>query len=486
MDNRKKILLGNKDILSRTVKDFYIDVNLSKDNREIWQYKYDNVFDITYFYNKERRESREFIIYGAIDSYLCDCNDLIIKVYDNSQCIGQPIATTNSKELVSQYMPFKNLYGKRRGRYIVDNIPLGFSGFSIYMKVESQNSSINDIIQHNVYEQQIIFTTLTFSNSGEKIVEKLDYGLNEAVTDCDGNVFEVNNDFDFFYNKHWIKKNLNIINSNKIWIGDESTKYCATEVKKLYHDRIVVGIFNTGYFEFVKTMEVYEIDMSPTGNIEFNDASNIEHYQPPIYNDGMCPIPKEFSLKIEILFSPADGNNFFTAPTDNILLSVSPDDFIFDSNQPVRKYLETETVTVIIENNNPLWEFNDFYLNSQPQNLNSSLSVKMLQDTVVQIYYKEVCSWSLSINSTFLDYSGNVSISPTGETISYSVIKNKYYNNEPITISPTDNYYIESFIINGNNGTLTSVEDVADGTTKNIISFNITSNTILSFIYRKY
>jgi hypothetical protein len=61
MDKRKKILLGNKDILSRTIQDFYIDINLSKDNREMLPYKYDNIFDITNFYNKERKECKDSV-----------------------------------------------------------------------------------------------------------------------------------------------------------------------------------------------------------------------------------------------------------------------------------------------------------------------------------------------------------------------------------------------------------------------------------------
>ena len=62
MDERKKILLGDKDILTRKIKDFYLDINLSKDNKEILPQKYDNVFDVNKFYEQERNECRNFTI----------------------------------------------------------------------------------------------------------------------------------------------------------------------------------------------------------------------------------------------------------------------------------------------------------------------------------------------------------------------------------------------------------------------------------------
>ena len=117
MDERKKILLGSKDILSKDVQDFYVNINLSKNNREILPYKYDNVFDLTKFYNKERNECRNFVIYGAISSYICDCDDLKIYVYDGASQNSNLLATVYSKDIVNSQMPFYNVYEKKKGKY---------------------------------------------------------------------------------------------------------------------------------------------------------------------------------------------------------------------------------------------------------------------------------------------------------------------------------------------------------------------------------
>jgi hypothetical protein len=205
----------------------------------------------------------------------------------------------------------------------VENIPIIFTGCSIYFKVESPTTSINDLIRDNIYEQQLIFTTLTLSSTGEKIVEKLDYGLSEAVTDCDGNVFEVNNDFDFLYNKHWIKKDLDILNLKRIWIGDPATKICELVPSVYYHNRLVNGPFKTGNFAWGTTMEVYETDMSATGNFEANIPGITSHYISPVPSNNYCAVPQIYTLKYETKFWPREPNTLYTAPLTDIFYRYS-------------------------------------------------------------------------------------------------------------------------------------------------------------------
>jgi len=328
MDERKKILLGSEDILSRTVEDFYIDINLSKDNKEIIPYKYDNIFDLTKFYDKQRNESRSFVIYGIIDSYMFDCDNIRIDVYQSQISSAQTLSsedylcTAYSQHIVNNNMQFRNIYNKIRGKYTIDNIPTTFTGCSVYLKMRDSNSGYE-----YTDSQQLIFTTLTISQTGEKIVEQLKYGLNEAVTDCDGNVAQINNDFDFFYNKHWVKKNLYFINLNTKWIGNPSDTTCIQGF-----NGNTGAIENTGVLHYNTIIEVYEQNGAPTGNIQSNSGTN---EVPDIYDIFSCPLPTPVNkLTIEIVpdscgvvnLNPQSvGNMYFQTQIVNIKATPIPD-----------------------------------------------------------------------------------------------------------------------------------------------------------------
>lgn len=275
MDTRKKILLGDKDILSRKLEDFYIDINISRDNKEILPYKYDNTFDLTKFYEQERNTSRNFIMYGTIDSYSYDSNNLKISVYQSPNLNQENfLCAANSEHVVNGSMPFYNIYGKLKGKYIINNIPLTFTGCSIFLKIETQPPIV---YAKWVEEQQLIFTTLTLTQKGKKVVEQLNYGLDEIITDCDGNTKEINNDFDFFYNKHWIKKDLFFLNLNTYWIGNINDITCLQNAKG-----------NTGMLHYNSQVEMYEASREPTGKIRQNTGSTAIS---DVENIISCPLP---------------------------------------------------------------------------------------------------------------------------------------------------------------------------------------------------
>ena len=84
MDEKKKILLGDKDIMSKDNEDLFINLNLNKTFNEIRDEKYENVFDISKQFDKERNSSRDFRIYGIIDSTIIDCNNLKLYAYKSA------------------------------------------------------------------------------------------------------------------------------------------------------------------------------------------------------------------------------------------------------------------------------------------------------------------------------------------------------------------------------------------------------------------
>jgi len=496
MDERKKTLLGNKDILSRKTQDFYVDVNLSIDNREIIPYKYDNIFDLTKFYNKERNECRSFVIYGIIDSYVCDCNNLTIKIYDSTSLYSNLLSTVQTQDIVSTQMQFPNIYGRLKGKYIIDNIPVNYTGYSVFLKLESTDSFINQQIQDNVFEQQLIFTTLTMSSSGEKVVEKLNYGLNEAVTDCDGNVFEINNDFDFFYNKHWIKKNLSVSNLNRIWIGNEETKFCETQQNPIYHGRTVYGVFNTGYFAYGEVMEVYEINTSSTGNYEPNTGTT--HYIPHVPSNGLCPTTDTYSFTFERVFSAATGNLIWTAsiiwPYENAVnifpLNPNSNGYPYYETQ----LMKTEPVSGInIYNSyiNTYWDFLYFRYQNGQQFTGDTFNFNITQNTIIEGVYQEICPLSLYVNPVFINPNYFSEPAAPYSSVTYNQNsgqnhvnkKTKFSNGEQVqVIISQPYYYIDDFNITGSSLVQNNY------TPSNFASFMMmmTEDTYVDLFYKKF
>lgn len=88
MMEKKKILLPSEDIITRGSEDLYINVNLDQTYTEIKRFKYDNTFDIAKMFEDEKNSSRNFFIYGTVDSVFTDCDELELDVYFPVNNIG--------------------------------------------------------------------------------------------------------------------------------------------------------------------------------------------------------------------------------------------------------------------------------------------------------------------------------------------------------------------------------------------------------------
>ena len=216
MDDKKKILLGEKDIISKDNEDMFINLNLTSTFTEIRADKYDNVFDVSKQFNKERNASRDFRIYGIIDSTIVDCDNLRVNVYRfanpgtgiNS---GTTVPTGFIKFITSTPLVYGgyNVYGKKRGKYILELT--GYTNDFVYLKIPT-----NSFSYHNqLYSQQLIFRDA----EGNFI----DYGTQTIDIANDGSAVEINNDFYFLYNKHWIKKDLLISEEKKAIVSFSAT-----------------------------------------------------------------------------------------------------------------------------------------------------------------------------------------------------------------------------------------------------------------------
>ena len=194
MNDRKKIVLGSEDFLAKGVDDIYININLQQTFNEIKKDKYDNNFDLAEQFRKERNESRSFRIYGILDSNIIDTDNITLKIYKDKS-LNNYIGSVTTTPLVYDE---QNVFAKKRGKYL---IPLdNYNSDSIFIEV------VGDMVAYDtqVFEQKLVFYDLE-NNFVEYGTETVDVGFSNQ------GFLDINNNFPFFYNKHWIKKDIQII-----------------------------------------------------------------------------------------------------------------------------------------------------------------------------------------------------------------------------------------------------------------------------------
>jgi hypothetical protein len=116
MDDKKKIVLGSKDILSKGVVDIFLNINLQQTFNQIKKDKYDNNFDVAEQFRKERNASRDFRIYGIVDSTAIDTDNLTIEIYKDA-ALSQFFGNITTTPLVYSE---ENVFAKKRGKYLLE------------------------------------------------------------------------------------------------------------------------------------------------------------------------------------------------------------------------------------------------------------------------------------------------------------------------------------------------------------------------------
>ena len=206
MDEKLKILLGDKDIILKDNEDLFININLNRSFFEYKKEKYDNDFDLAKQFEKERNSSRNFRIYGIIESNVIDCDDYTMFIYSDEE-LTNIVYALNSSSL--NFNGSKNIYNKNKGKYY---IPLdNFTGNSIYIQIPANNINIDT----QVFKQDLVFYDLDN--------EFISYGTESVEIDNNLNTIEINNNFPFFYNKHWIKKDIQLIETKQAIVSFSST-----------------------------------------------------------------------------------------------------------------------------------------------------------------------------------------------------------------------------------------------------------------------
>jgi len=307
MDDKKKIVLGSEDFLAKGLDDIFLNVNLQKTFKQIKKEKYDNNFDLAEQFRKERNESRSFRIYGIVDSTVIDCDNLPIRVYSDSGLTSQVYATTTNSLGYGDF----NVYGKQDGKYIIelDNYQLSDS---IWIKIEGNGVNTAD----QVFEQQLVF----YGADGDFI----DYGTETVDIGFNGQFATIENDFPFFYNKHWIKKPLQIEEIKTRNVSFERSAYTliegnGTDIRVYLNEPSVFG------------NESVTIDLASSFVETYTDAAPGVDFNTP---GTTFPVTLNWSV----------GEQYKTIPFDSL------EDFIVEKSIEIAKFDLTNPVNVTLNN----------------------------------------------------------------------------------------------------------------------------------------
>ena len=193
MGNKTKILLPNKRGVTSEDVDMFLNIDLNQTFCELKKERYDNDFDLSAQFTKERNQSRNFIIYGEIDSTAVNCDNLSIKVYSDSGHTDS-IAVIHSSS-ISYNRP--NVFGKKKGKYYIKIN--NYKHDSVYFKIDSNHFSYKD----QNWDQRLVFydADLNF----------VPYGTETVDVNSDGTIAITNNAFPFFFNKHWVRNDYSMI-----------------------------------------------------------------------------------------------------------------------------------------------------------------------------------------------------------------------------------------------------------------------------------
>jgi len=214
----EKILIGEKQFIGNQNTDEFINIELKREIDTIKRDNLENIFDFQQHYINERNKSLKFCVYGIVESRYGDCQDIAINAYvkdkDNStttrEVMFSPLnfsagttgysMTVLTKPLSQNNDLSKNIYGTAKASYCI-LFELDSSLF-LTKKTKSIFLEIYDTVREIYGEFE---TDILYYNDEGNIIE---FGTETSELDQNNNIILINNNFPFFYDRHWVKFNI--------------------------------------------------------------------------------------------------------------------------------------------------------------------------------------------------------------------------------------------------------------------------------------
>jgi hypothetical protein len=219
MKEKRKIILGKKDVFPYKNKENYINVEIFRTSDEIINEVIDNNFNLSEQFYNERQSSLKFCVYGVLNSIYTDTQNVEINIKTNHDDIihvprisqdstSSKIHNINSFSFSQNNTLSKNIFNKNKSMFyfLFELSPF----YNNQGETKSLILSINDAEKKLFLNQEIPF--LFFDSEQNKIP----YGTETVDYNSDGSEQVVRNDFSFFYDTHWVKSYINVNRPRKV------------------------------------------------------------------------------------------------------------------------------------------------------------------------------------------------------------------------------------------------------------------------------
>lgn len=215
-----KELLPSQDYVNAKNISLFVNAELSREESILKVEKADNIFDFSVKFEQERNASYKFCLYGMVESKWGDCDNLKLDfrigdstfnstngttnypfwLYDRSSNTSALTWSISTKSLDLRNGDLsKNLYGKKKAHY--------FFPFELDIKSLTNTNKSIFVSGYNLISSLKIDQEFPFFFFDEDGLT-LEYGSETAEILTDGSIIEINNNYPFFYDRHWIRREI--------------------------------------------------------------------------------------------------------------------------------------------------------------------------------------------------------------------------------------------------------------------------------------
>ncbi len=346
----KKIILGEKKFIGNQNEDNFLEVELSREVETLKIDSLDNVFDYQNQFIKERNESFKFCLYGIVESRYGHCDNLALNIhvkdtkfdiqtqktviytpYINHLSVSGTDFTILSKPLSKNSAISKNIYGTNKGCYF-------FYFELIKEEITSSKSIFFEIFdQTNELYGKFSIPFIFFDFDGES----LEFGTESAEFNNANEIETIDNNFPFFYDKHWIKFNIEPHGPFIVYFEAESLTLKENEVSTI---SIPVSLESPSIYGNEKAKVIIDLGLDEYGK-PFTTASFINDFT---FNEQVV----EWAIGEQIKYVTIDIlNDLFVENIEKIQLRIVPivnTRINIDTNNSMILYIESEDLPTSI------------------------------------------------------------------------------------------------------------------------------------------